>query len=179
MLQVVEIKHIVFQFPFPIGFGKAFRHPSHLFGIGMDAFQHFLLFRKRPVKVLRVQCGEIFLVFVAQVFEQCFLILHFIRFGLLAARPTRKLQLFVRNLVGRFVVILLDSFQQAVGIALFRFENFALGSRFHILPGQMPSLFDVVADAFDKAQQLRFQQFLVEHAVRQSVFGAVQRRQGI
>ncbi|MPM66111.1 hypothetical protein SDC9_113018 [bioreactor metagenome] len=111
MLKVIEIKHIVVQFPFPIGFGKAFRHPGHLFSIGMDAFQHFLLFRKRPVEVLCAQCGEILLVFVAQVFQQRFLVLHFIRVGLLAAWPTRKLQLFVRDRVGQFVVILLDSFQ--------------------------------------------------------------------
>ncbi|MPM66110.1 hypothetical protein SDC9_113017 [bioreactor metagenome] len=43
----------------------------------------------------------------------------------------------------------------------------------------MPRLFDVVADAFDQAQQLRLQQFLVKHAVRQPVFGVVQRGQGI
>ncbi len=130
MLQIVEIEHIVFQFPFPIGFGKAFRHPGHLFGIGMDAFQHFLLFRKRPVEVLRAQRGEILLVFVAQVFQQRFLILHFIRIGLLGAWPTRKLQLFVCDRVGQFVVILLDSFQQAVGIALFAFRKFRAGQPF-------------------------------------------------
>ena len=179
MLQIVEIEHIVVQFSFPIGFGKAFRHPGHLFSIRMDAPQHFLLLRKRPVEVLRAQRGEILLVFVAQAFQQCFLILHFIRIGLLSTRPTRKLHLFVRNRVGQFVVILLDSFQQAIGIALFRFKNFTLGSRLHILPGQMPRLFDVVADAFDQAQQLRLQQFLVEDTVRQPVFSVVQRRQGI
>ena len=75
----------------------------------MDAPQHFLLLRKRPVEVLRAQRGEILLVFVAQAFQQCFLILHFIRIGLLSTRPSRKVHLSVRNRVGRFVLLLLDS----------------------------------------------------------------------